>query len=170
MSKAFTREENEGPDRPDLPERESALPEGARNYLTPEGAARLREELACLIATDRPPLLDASADPDAKRQLARVNERIFQIEQSLESAEILAAEPNADRVTFGATVRVRDDDGEESVYRIVGVDETDFDRGRISWTSPLARALLQKRVGDIFSFETPGGERRLEILQIGDAI
>ncbi len=166
MSKAFTREENEGPAFDDLPERESTLPEGARNYLTAEGLAGLRAELARLIAEVRPPLLDAVDDADAKRQLAKTNERIFELERSLETAEVPSPSVDPSRISFGSTVRVREGNGDEVVYRIVGVDETDFDHGRISWTSPLSRALSQKRVGDIVTLATPGGPERLEILHV----
>ena len=89
MSKAFTREESDGPDLPDLRPTVSTLPEGARNYMTAAGAHRLRDELAQLANEKRPPLAAATDDPEAKRQLAVLDRRIRQLEQSLQSAEIV---------------------------------------------------------------------------------
>jgi transcription elongation factor GreB len=167
MSKAFTREENEGPDLPDLPPNVSVLPEGARNYMTRAGADRLRTELARLIEKERPIMAAAAAeDPDFKRRLGVLDQRIFQLEQSLESAEVLS--PPADpptTVTFGATVTVRGTDGEET-YRIVGVDETDHERGWVSWLSPVARALMNAKKGERVRFKYPCGEEVLEVLAI----
>lgn len=167
MSKAFTREENDGPDLPDLPPLASTLPDGARNYITVTGAQRLREELEQLTNEKRPALVAASDDPDAKRQLAALDQRIYQLEQSLQSAEVVSpTEGTPDTVRFGATVTVREENGEESVYRIVGVDETDFDRGWVSWLSPIARALLNARLGERVRFKFPSGEEELEIKAI----
>ncbi|CAN5574135.1 transcription elongation factor GreB [soil metagenome] len=167
MSKAFTREETDGPDTPDLPPPVSLLPEGARNYITAAGAENLRRDLAELVNQKRPALVAAADDPEAKRQLAALDQRIFQLEQSLQSAEVIAppaGEPHT--VRFGATVTVRDRAGEESIYRIVGVDETDFDRGWVSWQSPIARALLNARVGERVPFSFPSGEEELEVIAV----
>ena len=167
MSKAFTREENEGPDLPDLPPTSSALPPGAKNYMTRAGADRLREELARLVEKERPFLAEAAADdPDSKRRLGIIDQRIFQLEQSLQSAEVLSPpeDPPA-TVTFGATVTVRGPDGEET-FRIVGVDETDHERGWVSWLSPVARALMNAKKGERVRFKYPCGEEDLEILAI----
>jgi transcription elongation factor GreB len=167
MSKAFTREENEGPDLPDLPRMASALPAGAKNYMTRAGADRLRAELVRLIEKERPPLAESAADdPDAKRRLGLVDQRIFQLEQSLQSAEVIS--PPTDpptTVTFGATVTVRGPDGEET-FRIVGVDETDHERGLVSWLSPVARALMNAKKGERVRFKYPCGEENLEIMSI----
>jgi len=167
MSKAFTREENDGRDLPDLPPPVAILPEGARNYITAAGAENLRRDLAELVNQKRPALVAATDDPEAKRQLTALDQRIYQLEQSLQSAEVLAppaGEP--DTVRFGATVTVRDSTGEESTYRIVGVDETDFDRGWVSWQSPIARALLNARRGERVPFSFPSGEEELEIVVV----
>jgi len=167
MSKAFTREENEGPDIPDLPTRESALPIGARNYITSVGADRLREELARLVTEERPRLVDVSGDPDAKRLLARLDQRVVQLEQSLEGAQVITNPSGpADRVTFGATVALRESSGDKVTYRIVGVDETSDDTSSISWMSPIARALMSSRVGDVVEVETPVGHEQLEVMAI----
>ena len=133
MSRAFVRESD---DRPELPiaRQASALPAGAKNYFTPGGAARLREELRRLIEVERPTLVVASSDSAVKSQLLALDQRIQQLEESLQSAEIVPPPVDSpDVVRFGATVRVRRDDGEEDTYRIVGVDEIDLDRGWVSW-------------------------------------
>lgn len=166
MSKAFTREENEGPDVPELPPFVSALPPRAKNYMTRDGADRLREELARLVECERPRLA-ASGDDDAKRRLSILDQRIFQLEQSLQSAEVVSRPAgSAKSVTFGATVTVREEGGDESVYRIVGVDETDFDRGWVSWVSPIAKALMTAKIGERIRFRFPSGEQDLEIIEI----
>jgi transcription elongation factor GreB len=135
--------------------------------MTRAGADRLHAELVRLIEKERPPLAESAADePDAKRRLGLVDQRIFQLEQSLQSAEVLS--PPVDpptTVTFGATVTVRGPDGEET-FRIVGVDETDPARGWVSWLSPVARALMNAKKGERVRFEYPCGEEDLEVLSI----
>lgn len=167
MSKAFTREENDGPDIPDLPPMTSTLAPGAKNYITAAGAQKLRDELQQLVETTRPALANSPDDPDAKQQLARLDQRIIQLEESLQSSEIITP-PNgpADIVRFGATVTVRESDGNEASYRIVGVDETDSNRGWVSWVSPIAKALLNSKRGERIRFKLPLGEEALEILDI----
>jgi transcription elongation factor GreB len=167
MSKAFTREENDGPDIPDLPPLASALAPGAKNYMTPAGAQRLRDDLQQLIEITRPALANSPDDPEAKRQLARLDQRIRQLEEGLESAEVVTPPSGpADVVRFGATVTVRESDGNEASYRIVGVDEMDIDRGWVSWASPIAKALLNRKRGERIRFKFPSGEETLEILEI----
>ncbi|MEP6603411.1 MAG: GreA/GreB family elongation factor [Spartobacteria bacterium] len=168
MSKAFTREENDGPEVPDLPPVASALPIGAVNYMTADGAERLRNELARLVESDRPLLVDlAKDDPAEKRRLTVLDQRIFQIEQSLGNAQVVTHTTGpADRVTFGATVTVREKSGEESRYQIVGIDETDIESGAVSWLSPIARALMNANVGQRVRFKFPSGEAELEIVAI----
>ncbi|MDB6127234.1 MAG: GreA/GreB family elongation factor, partial [Verrucomicrobia bacterium] len=132
MSKAFTREDDTS-ETPVLPPLVSPLPPGARNLMTPEGAERLRAELARLLDEERPKLLGASAtDADAKRELAKLDQRIRYVQQSLATADVVApsAQPG-DQVRFGSTATVRDSKGRESVYRIVGVDEADFERNEV---------------------------------------
>ena len=167
MSKAFTREENDGPDVPDLPPLISPLAAGAKNYITATGAQKLRDELQQLVEITRPGLASASDDPDAKRQLARLDRRIIQLEESLQSSEIITPPDGPpDFVRFGATVTVRESDGSEATYRIVGVDEIDLDRGWVSWQSPIAKALLNGKRGERIRFTFPSGEETLEILEI----
>jgi transcription elongation factor GreB len=161
MSKAFTREDDDAPE-PVVPLRASAaLPPGAKNYLTADGAermraewARLREEHLGLPAEDR----------------VTVERRMAELQQTLASAEIVHAEAEpADRVRFGATVTVREEDGTVTPYRIVGVDEVDADRGWVSWHSPLARALMNAHAGQRVVFPSPAGERALEIVRVEHA-
>jgi len=166
MSRAFVRESD---DRPELPiaRQSSALPAGAKNYLTPGGAERFREELRKLVETDRPSLVSQGFDPEAKRQMLALDQRIQQLEEILQSAEVVSTpEESADAVRFGATVTVRRHDGEEDSYRIVGVDEIDFERSWVSWASPIARALLNARVGERVRFKFPSGEEELEVLKV----
>lgn len=168
MSKAFTREENEGPEFDEVPALASALPPGVTNYMTAAGADNLRQELARLTEVARPELVEqAKADPDAKRRLSILDQRRFQIEQSLGNAQIVSHPAGvAERVTFGATVTVRGRNGEESDYRIVGVDEADAERGTVSWLSPIARALLKAKAGERVHFKFPSGEEDLKIVAI----
>ena len=167
ISKAFTREDDNAPELPDLPPLTSTLAPGAKNYITPAGAQKLREELQRLVEVARPELAEASDDPDAKRQLARLDQRIAQLEESLQSAEIVAAPSGAaDVARFGATVTVRETDGNETSYRIVGVDEMDMERNWVSWMSPIAKALLNRRRGERIRFKFPSGEATLEIIKI----
>ncbi|MBA2586942.1 MAG: GreA/GreB family elongation factor [Chthoniobacterales bacterium] len=166
MSRAFVRESDDAPDLPVAVERAAGLPPGAKNYLTRSGAKKLREELARLIEQERPPIAKSGA-PDARRQLASVDQRIEQLEQSLQSAEIVdPIEGPTDVVRFGATVTVREANAEESTYRIVGVAEMNADRGWISWQSPVAKALLNARLGERVRFPSPSGDQDLEVMAI----
>jgi transcription elongation factor GreB len=166
VSKAFTREENEGPDLPELERPASALPPGMTNYMTADGAERLRQELARLIEIERPALLADPEKASARQKLAPINQRIDQLRESLESARVVSHPKGpAAAVTFGATVTVEGPDGRE-VFRIVGVDEVDPDHGQISWLSPVARALMNARVGQQVRFKYPCGEERLEVIAI----
>ena len=167
MSRAFVRE-TDFPRPDDVPQSVSPLPPGAKNLITPAGAQRLREELARLTDTARPKLAAApNEDVDAKRELMALDQRIRYLKQSLLSADIVnPADGPRDVVRFGATVKVREEGGAESTYRIVGVDEIDPERGHVSWLSPIARALLNARVGQRVTFKAPRGLKQLEILAI----
>lgn len=166
MSKAFTKEDDAG-EEPVQIQPVSLLPPGARNFVTPRGAAQLRSDLARLLQVERPPLAGRPDDTDAKRELQVLDQRIFFLQASLQSAEVVNPPPPPhDTVLFGATVTVRENNGTESVYRIVGVDEADFDRGWISWLSPIARALVNAKVGQRVSFKTPRGFSDLEIVRV----
>ena len=151
-----------------------------KNYMTPDGARRLREELQTLLKTERPKVVevvawaaslgDRSENADyiyGKRRLREIDRRIRFLTRRLEQAEIVDPRgQTADRVLFGATVTVEDEDGRQRVYQIVGKDETDAARGRISWVSPIGKALLQARAGDAVTVRTPGGEQELEVVKI----
>jgi len=166
MSKAFTRDENEGPEIPDVIPTPSILAPGAKNYITPEGAQKLSDELKRMVEITRPELAGAKDDPDAKRQLVRLDQRIMQVEESLQSAEIISQPGDTDVVHFGASVTVRASDKTETTYRIVGVDETDAENNRVSWMSPIAKALLNRRRGEQIRFKFPSGEETLELIDI----
>lgn len=167
MSKAFTRESDDLPEPPALLRPPTPLPPGAKNYLTPGGARRLREELERLVEKDRPQVAAGLQDPDTKRQLQALDQRIAYLNQSLQSAVVVTSPGGpADLVRFGASITVRERSGAESRYRIVGLDETDIDRGWVSWLSPIAKALLNARIGDRVRFRFPSGEEELEIVSI----
>jgi transcription elongation factor GreB len=179
MSKAFTKEDS-GDDADEGSAGEVAIPKGAKNYMTPAGADRLKDELHNLLSKARPDLVkvvqwaasngDRSENGDyiyGKRRLREIDRRIRFLTKRLESAEIVnPADQKTDRVRFGARVTVSDEDGSERVYRIVGIDETDPSRGEVSWISPVAKALLNARVGDTVTLRTPKGGVELEVLRI----
>ena len=166
MSRAFVRE-SDVPQLPDLPPLASPLPPGTRNLLTPGGAERLRMELQRLLGTERPRLAAAPADDfDAKRELQVLDQRIRYLQESLRTAEVTPPPAEHGVVRFGATVTVREPKGAETTYRLVGVDETDLDRNEVSWLSPIARALLNARLGDRVQLKAPRGTRELEIVRI----
>jgi len=179
MSKAFVRE-SEGEDEDDLPPA-LALPLGTRNYITPAGHARLKAELEHLIKRERPHVVeivawaasngDRSENGDyiyGKRRLREIDRRIRFLTKRLDIAEVVdpLRQGENDQVFFGARVTVADGEGSESTYTIVGVDEADVGRGRISWISPLARALIKSREGDTVRFQSPFGLREIDILEV----
>lgn len=165
MSKAFTRESDDIPDQP-VPRVPHTLPPAGKNYLTPSGEQRLRAELDRL-QRDRSEFLEAPAGSELRRQLQTLDLRIRYLRASLLSA-IVVPSPSMpwDRVRFGATVTVRDNWGTEEHYRIVGIDEADPDRNWMSFRSPLAKALLNAKIGQRLRFPTPAGEEELQILGI----
>ncbi len=165
MSKAFTREDDQ-PEPPVVTRRVSSLPPGTQNLMTPDGAQRLREEFARLQAA-REQLLAVKGDPDKPQKLAAIEQRALLLDDCLRTASVVQppATPD-DRVRFGATVTVRGADNAEARHRIVGVDEVDFDRGWVSWRSPIAKALLNASVGQRVRVKLPGGETELEIVAV----
>jgi transcription elongation factor GreB len=179
MNKAFVRE-SEGEDEEDLPPT-LTLPSGTRNYITPGGHARLKAELEHLIKRERPHVVeivawaasngDRSENGDyiyGKRRLREIDRRIRFLTKRLDIAEVVdpLRQGDNDRVFFGARVTVVDDEGSENTYTIVGIDEADVVRGRISWISPLARALIKSREGDTVRFQSPAGVREIDILEV----
>jgi transcription elongation factor GreB len=166
VSKAFTHESDEvtadeiAPVRPHW----SA---GAKNYITREGADRLRQRLTVLLAEKRVLAGEGGElNPNAKAALSRLESAIQKLQATLDS--IIVAEPPTDqtKIAFGASVRVRDEAGEEETYQIVGIDEADPGQGRISSASPLARAILTRQAGQKVRFQSPAGERELTILSV----
>ena len=146
MSKAFLRE-SDSPALPELPPLVSPLPPGAKNYLTPDGADRLRSEVARLVDAERPKLVAARAeDEDAKQRLQVLDQRLRYLQESLRSAVMVTApKDEPDIVRFGATVLVRD---------------------WVSWLSPLARALMNARPGQRVVLNAPSGPKELEVIAV----
>jgi transcription elongation factor GreB len=169
MARAFTREsDNESLDEI-VVEPKEVLPPGVKNYITPEGARRLRADLGSLV-DERPRLREAigeEPEPADKKRLRELDRKIRYLDERVSGLEIV--EPPGkipDRVVFGATVTVADEDGIEKSYQISGVDETDPDNGKVSWISPIARALTSRAVGDEVQLDLPRGRVVLEILKI----
>jgi transcription elongation factor GreB len=177
VSKAFVKED--GPSEDDLPQAATPLPARGKNYITPDGYARLEAELRRLVEVDRPEVVktvawaaslgDRSENADylyGKRRLREIDRRVRFLIKRLESAEVVrSAGRDSDQVFFGATVKLRAASGEKTIT-IVGVDEVDPASGRVSWVSPIARALLKAREGDSVTLRSPAGEEQLEILEV----
>lgn len=152
----------------------------SKNYITPAGFSRLQEELQTLLNKTRPELTvviawaaangDRSENADyiyGKRRLREIDRRIHFLTKRLEKAEVIdPTQVKSDRIFFGATVSVEDEEGEQKTYSIVGEDESDPSKGKLSWISPLAKALLKKNVGDRVTFRSPKRVRELEIVEI----
>ena len=173
MRKGFTRKP-----RPDGP----ATP--VKNYITPGGLQRLKEEHHFLLARERPAVTkvvawaasngDRSENADyqyGKRRLRQIDGRIRFLTKRIDAAEVVDPErprsgTAAVRVFFGATVRYANAEGTERVVSIVGTDEVDLKRGHISWVSPLGRALMKADAGDRVSVQAPGGTEYLTVLEV----
>ncbi len=177
MSKAFTKETDSDDEGPELP----SLPAGGKNYITPQGYARLRSELLELIDNERPRVVevvhwaasngDRSENGDylyGKKRLREIDRRIRFLTKRLEIAEIVnpSLHAGSDQVYFGATVTYMDDLGATRSVTIMGIDEAESGLGQVSWVSPVARALLKARVGEEVMLQTPSGTRTLEILEV----
>src|ERR1700712_4849908 len=165
MNKAFTREtdaaeDDDGGDEIAAP----PLPQGAKNYLTPQGFQRLRDELMTLLDDERPKVVeivswaakngDRSENGDylyGKKRLREIDRRIRFLTRRLGIAELTdpSVHHGGEQVFFGATVRYADESGEERSVTIMGIDEADSAKAEISWISPIARALLKARAGDV---------------------
>ncbi len=178
MSKAFTRETDAtDDDEPQLP----PLPAGGKNYITPQGYARLRAELMALIDVERPKVVevvhwaasngDRSENGDylyGKKRLREIDRRIRFLTRRLEIAEVTdpSLHHGSDQVFFGATVTYADQTGRERTITILGIDEADSLQGQVSWVAPVARALLKAHVGDEVKLLTPLGVDTLEVLDV----
>lgn len=172
-------DEDEDEDGEDGP---PGLPPGTPFYMTPAGAAALREELRALWEDERPKVVevvswaaglgDRSENADyqyGKRRLRQIDGRVRFLRKRLERVQVVdpAQQAKRDQVFFGATVTyARLSDDAEVAIRIVGVDEADADRGDISWVAPVARALLGARVGDVRKVRMPGGIEEVEVVAI----
>jgi transcription elongation factor GreB len=178
MSKAFVKESD---DEDDLEFAAPAIPVGAKNYITPAGHQSLKDELLRLIDVDRPEVVrivswaasngDRSENGDyiyGKRRLREIDRRIRFLTKRLDAAEVVnpSAQHGNDQIFFGATVTYENQSGERHTVTIVGIDEMDPLNGKISWISPVARALTKAREGDSVVLRTPGGVEELTVLEV----
>ena len=171
MSKAFVRESEDDGEAPEV----QPAPPPAKNYISPAGYARLKQELKALVEVERPEVVrtvswaakngDRSENGDylyGKKRLREIDRRVRFLIKRLEAAEVVdTAGRESDQIFFGATVVLKD-----KTITIVGIDETDSPRNRISWISPVAKALIKAREGDKVLLKTPGGIEELEILEV----
>jgi transcription elongation factor GreB len=179
VNKAFVKESDadEDDDIGGLP----PIPPGAKNYITPQGYQRIREELLQLIDVERPEVVrvvhwaasngDRSENGDyiyGKRRLREIDRRIRFLTKRLDLAEVVdpSVHHGSDQVFFGATVTYVNAAGDEQTISIVGIDELDPLHGKISWVSPVARALTKAKEGDLITLRTPAGDDELEILRV----
>jgi len=152
-----------------------------KNYMTPQGYARLKRELFHLLDVERPALVkvvswaasngDRSENGDylyGKKRLREIDRRIHYLNKRLDKPEVVdpAARGETDQIFFGATVDYVDGSGHQHTVTIVGVDEVDPAHGHVSWISPIARALLKRRAGDTLKLTTPGGVEYIEIVDV----
>ena len=177
MNKAFVKENDDDEQELALP----AIPAGAKNYITPDGHQRLKGELLQLIDIDRPEVVrivswaasngDRSENGDyiyGKRRLREIDRRIRFLIKRLDIAEVVdpGVHHGSDQVFFGATVTCERESGEQQTITIVGIDEFDPLQHKISWVSPMARALTKAREGDTVVLKTPAGLEELHILEV----
>lgn len=180
MNKAFVKE-SDGDEDDDLGGGLPPIPPGAKNYITPQGYQRIREELLQLIDVERPEVVkvvhwaasngDRSENGDyiyGKRRLREIDRRIRFLTKRLDLAEVVdpSVHHGSDQVFFGATVTYVNAAGEEHTISIVGIDELDPLQGKISWVSPVARALTKAREGDVVTLRTPAGDDELDIVSV----
>jgi transcription elongation factor GreB len=185
MSKAFTKQPDGEDEEPDHAADEAAqAPPGVKNYITPAGLQRLKDEHRFLLLSERPAVTqvvawaasngDRSENADyqyGKRRLRQIDRRIRFLTKRIDAAEVVDPEtPRRGRAAtqafFGATVRYANAEGAERVVSIVGLDEVDLDRHHISWVSPLARALMKAGPGDRVVLHAPAGAEQLRILEV----
>lgn len=193
MSKAFTKEDSNSDfdDEFDLEDGDAEGDEAGegegpgirntgKNYVTKKGFDKLKSEIHELMTVERPKVVevvawaasngDRSENADytyGKKRLREIDRRIRFLQKRVDRAEVVHPEQQkGDRVLFGATVTVEDEGGATRIYKIVGIDETDAKAGKVSWISPIGKALLQAKVGDAVVLHTPKGEEELEIKKI----
>ena len=182
VNKAFVKERDGDDEDDDELVPTLRLPAGSKNYMTRRGYDALRVELDQLVRIERPQMVetvawaagngDRSENGDyiyGKKRLREIDRRIRFLIKRIESAEVVDPErqQGLEQVFFGATVSFCDlDTEEEQTWQIVGVDEADAAHGRISWISPLARAVLKAKVGDVVRFQSPAGMREIEVVDV----
>jgi transcription elongation factor GreB len=179
MNKAFVKESDN--DDEEAIALAQAIPAGAKNYITPAGYQRIKDELLQLIDVERPEVVkvvhwaasngDRSENGDyiyGKRRLRQIDGRIRFLTKRMDSAAVVdpSVQYGNDQVFFGATVTYANSAGEEHTVTIVGIDELDPLNGKISWVSPVARALTKAREGDVITLQTPLGPDELEVLSV----
>ncbi|MBV8633758.1 MAG: transcription elongation factor GreB [Burkholderiaceae bacterium] len=179
MNKAFVKESNDDDD--DMEGALPAIPPGSKNYITPQGHQRIKDELLHLIDVDRPEVVrivhwaasngDRSENGDyiyGKRRLREIDRRIRFLTKRLDLAEVVdpSVHHGSDQIFFGATVTYENQDGVETTITILGIDESDPLNGKISWVAPVARAITKAREGDTVVLQTPSGLEELEILEV----
>ena len=184
MNKAFTKESDADEDDDDLSL--PPLPAGGKNYITPAGYARLRQELMTLMDSERPKVVEAvhwaakngdrSENGDyiyGKKRLREIDKRIPFLSKRFEIAEVVdtSIHHGADQVFFGATVRYEESSSlnafvQQRSVTIIGIDEADNQQGQVSWVSPIARAWLRAHVGDEVNMVTPSGVYAIEVLSV----
>jgi transcription elongation factor GreB len=179
MSKAFTKESDSDADddEPQL----AALPSGGKNYITPEGYARIKTELLDLIDNQRPKVVevvhwaasngDRSENGDyiyGKKRLREIDRRIRFLTKRMEIAEISdpAIHHGSDQIFFGATATYADGTGVQRTVTILGIDEADSSKNQVSWVSPIARTLLKAHAGDVLKLVTPAGIEEIEVISV----
>lgn len=177
MSRAFIKETDPDDDELQLP----PLPQGGKNYMTPQGYARMRAELLELIDNERPKIVeivhwaasngDRSENGDylyGKKRLREIDRRIRFLTKRLELAEVVdpSIHHGKDQIFFGATVTYVDDEAIERRVRIMGIDEADSSVGDVSWISPIARTLLKAREGDVLRLIMPERASDIEVLAV----
>ena len=180
MSKAFVRDDGDAPEDDDLEAVEQDIP-GGKNYITRHGYQALRDELSHLLDVARPEVVqtvswaasngDRSENGDyiyGKKRLREIDRRIRFLTKRLEIAEVTdpAVHHGHDQAFFGATVTYAEESGLERTVTIMGIDEADSAQGQVSWVSPIARALLKSREGDVVRLVTPAGTQEIEVLEI----
>ncbi len=179
MSKAFTKETDAEPEdeREDAPVSEP----GGKNYITPQGLRRLQDEFRKLFREERPKVVevvhwaagngDRSENGDyiyGKKRLREIDRRIRFLSKRMEIAEVVdpTRQTRKDQVFFGATVTYANERGDERTITILGIDEANIEQGEVSWVSPIARALLKAREGDVVELRTPNGIEPIEVIEI----
>lgn len=186
MNKAFTNENNAAHALDDDEDSQfnQLIPPGSKNYITPGGHLRLKDELKYLLDSERPQVTsavswaakngDRSENADyqyGKKRLREIDKRIRFLTKRLDNAEVIDPQTprdddTAQKVFFGATVTYSNAAGDENTITIVGIDELNLARGYITWVSPLARALMKAEAGDSVTLNAPGGREELDIVDV----